>query len=90
MVNVDLGTNISFAYNAIDDSNSALSYSWSRLDNVYDNPIDRFTGQNTAMLNIADVGINDAKTYVCSVTYQRTELIANHTINGTLSVIGEW
>ena len=38
------------------------------------------------MLNIANVGVNDAMTYVCNGTFQRKRLSAN----GTLSVIGEW
>ena len=85
VMDVELGTNASLTCNTTGYQISALSYSWSRIDNVFDNPVDRFTGQDTAVLNIADVGVNDAKTYVCDVTVQRTQLTAD----GTLSVIGK-
>ena len=83
---VELGTNVSLICDTTVYQTSAHSYSWGRSDNVFDNPVDRFTGQNTAVLNIADVGVNDAMTYVCNGTFKGKRLSAN----GTLSVVGEW
>lgn len=83
--NVSLGTNVSLTCYITGYQISAQSYSWRRIDNVFDNPVERFTGQNTAVLTIADVGVNDAKTYVCTATIERKIFTAK----GTLSVIGE-
>ena len=86
VMDVELGTNVSLTCNTTVYQIFAHSYSWRRIDNVFDNPVDRFTGQNTAILNIADVGVNDANTYVCDGTFKGTRLTAS----GTLSVIGKW
>lgn len=85
VIGVDLGTNTSLACNTTGYYLPANSYSWNRIDNVFDNPVDRFTGHNTAVLNIANVGINDANVYVCKGTFNATILTATT----TLSVIGE-
>ena len=84
-MDIDLSTDVSLVCNTTVYQTSAHPYSWSRIDNVFDNPVDRFTGHNTPVLNIADVGVNDVSTYVCNGTFNGTKLTAS----GTLSVIGE-
>ena len=62
-MDVELGTNVSLTYNTTGYQTSALSYSWSPVDSMLDDPVDRFTRWNTAVLSITDVGVNDAKSY---------------------------
>ena len=85
-MDVELGTNVYFICNTTGYLTSALSYSWRRIDNVFDNPVGRFRGQNTAVLKIADVGVNDANTYVCNVLFLETHI---GSATSFLSVIGK-
>ena len=85
-MDVKLGTNVSFTCHTTGYLKSALSFAWSPIDSMLDDPVDRFTGWNTAVLSITDVGVNDAKAYICNIAIEGKYLGA---ASGTLSVIGE-
>ena len=87
VTDVDLGTNVSFTCNTNGDPPSPpLSFSWRAEDNVFEDPTNRFSGIDTTVLNITDVGVSDVKRHICTVEVGGRQIGSD---DGALNVIGE-
>ena len=84
VVDVDLGTNISFICTTMGGPPSGLTFTW--VSPMSDDPSTQITGQNTSILSIYDVGVRADGMYECTVGFGGSVLT---TASANLSITGE-